>query len=331
MKQRIRKKISSKRLQNYLPNIEPLFHELIQMSESLNPEEYRTSEIRLKESVAAKFDTEAGEEFFDAMVKSFIDLDLSAFAKQIKKIRNREIKKRSKIDERFGILLSAIADAEKVCPNIGLLILFRTNPIEELAKAFDMVDLISEFENLKGEKAARCAIRLYREVAEMLYTNYLKTLAELCCALEGKTQLSYSKQLGHLSIQVHSRLRAFGYADIVDPDTGWIRNASCHGHWIYEPKLDSIFLWDLNKPKKEMKSIEVYQKAIEMYRMVTEIYYPILHIYLSDKVVNHWLPLLKYFQKNFQKILAGDKKHEDVFAGKFEKLFENLSKIDVKR
>ncbi len=332
MNQRLRKKKSIKVIDKYLPYFENMMLPIIEIAEKIDVAEFRTHEQKMREIIEKQFQTTDGNEILKSLSKMFLGIDLSSFSKEINKQLKSEIREREKNDIRFKELHRIVNETEKLYPNISIVILFRNSPFEDLVKAFEPYDLIKEFKNQKGEKAAKTAIRIYREVVEMLYENYVKAICEFTELLEGKKQIKSYQSLGVLVDQLPRRLNKLGYSELIDADAGWIRNAACHGQWKYIPEKNKIALWDKKKTGKEFSAQELFEKSMGMYNMIMENYNALIFIYLKSKMANEWLWLLKFFQKNFNQLIINNKPEKlKYMKERIEKMFAPIMKLEFKR
>lgn len=297
MKKRIRKKRSSKLIQEYTPYFENMFMPIIEIMENIDPSEFRTHELKMRESLEKQFQNAESNKLLESFIKLFSELDLFSFDKSVNKQLRIKIAERRKNDLVFNELYHLTNEIEKIYPNVSFVIFFRDNPFENFVKAFEPYDLIQEFEKSKGEKAAKTVVRIYREIAEMLYDNYVRAVCEFTELLEGKKLIKSYGSFGVLVNQLPNRLKKFGYTKLVTEDAGWIRNATCHGRWKYDPAKDKIILWDKNKPEREFSSRELFEKSMAMYHTVIESYLNLVMVYLEKKMANECLSFLKFAQK----------------------------------
>lgn len=307
MRARVIKKIAKKKFDNNSSVFDEILSPVFQIIETLDLGELRTGEFKIRQIFEKKFnsyDTKAVVSF--AIIDTFKNTDLASFAKE----SNREIKKKIKEfskDERFTTFLRMLNDAEKMYPNVGILILLQENPVDMIFKASETHDLINEFKKLKGEKAARCAVRIYREVAEFLYVNYVHAVFEFVQILEGEKDIKSTLSFGVMLKQLPARLERLGYSDLLAMDASLIRNATCHTHWKYNAADDNILFWNKNKTlERQLTSGELFEKAMAMYDMVTENYYNIIQLHFKQKIFNDWLTIFRYVIKKFDQVVKGN-------------------------
>jgi hypothetical protein len=331
MKHRVIKKENSNTLKIWLPYIENFLYSLVELSQNADLSMLRTHEQKIRETLEQQFSNKNGDDILIAIIAVIKKINLGIYSKEIKRQIKNEVKEKSEKDLRFNEIFSLVSEAEKKYSNVCFVVFFRTNPMEEFIKGCESYDLISDFENQKGEKAARNAIRIYREVAEMTYDNYVRILSELIELLEGKEVIKSHQSFGVLVSQLPKKLEKFGYFNLVDSNVGWLRNATCHGHWRYIPETDKIKLWDKTKPEKEFTSIELFKMAMNMHSMVSEIYMSIIPIYFKSKFFNEFFPLIKYVQKNFANLIEGSESHQSCAEKMLIDIFEPVTKIEFKR
>lgn len=332
MNKRIRKKKASYAFRKFANVFENMVEPFIQVAENFDPSEFRTQEFKLRELVGKQFQgIENNRDTGDALKKLITHLDFFTQAKSANRELKNERNERAQKDSRFLELDKFVTYIDTRFPNIGFIPLFVINPMELFVRAFEPSDLIEDYKKFNGEKAARTLIRIYREIAELLYYDYLKAIFQLVQILEGKSEIKLSAQFGVLAEQLPVRLKKFGYHNLVDQDAGWLRNATCHGHWKYKPENHSLVLWDQKRPEKEMGVSELYEKAMRMYSMVIENYLPFILYYLKGKVLNEWLDFLKYFQKNFTSIINGDPKKNQRLEKMILEKFSVLKQIEFKK
>lgn len=332
MKKRVKKKKENQILTQVIPHLENILGPAIKLVEGADPLEYRTNESKVKKLVEAQL---SDEQNADQLGKAFLELlpalDFKKHVKHITENFEEQIKDANNQDPRFSQLYKLLMDADKKCNNIGLILFFKKDPLETLAKLFEPQDLINEIPTLSGEKANRNTIRLFREVAELLYTDYLDSVSILLQIAEGKTSIKLSNKFGNHTNQLPKRLENLGYLNLVNAEAGWIRNAACHGHWIYNAETDKVALWDQSKPKQEMSPNELYRQALEMYAMVVENYLPLMLIYLGKKICSkEWFAILTYLQKNWEALMSGNKKIATKLSEMIEKEFTQLKEKDFK-
>lgn len=321
MKKRAQKKKVSKVIKQHEPILENMFGSVIQIAEEFNPNEYRTQEAKIKSTLEKQFEeTGNSEQFVEAFLRLFSTIDLKVYINSLQRKVKKEITEHNEKDLRFAELYRLISDAENKCTNIGCVLFFNTNPLELLSKSFEPYDLMQKVKKENGEPANRTIIRIYREVAELLYDDYLKSLYGFVQIVEGKTTVKLSNKFGNLTSQLPERLEKLGYKNLVDSNAGWMRNATCHGKWIYKPENGKTVLWDVNKKEKEFSPDEILESALNMYSMVVQNYLPLILIYLKNKICSkEWLLIIKYIQVNWNAIMNADKmKHEHA-----KKMIEN--------
>jgi hypothetical protein len=309
MKRRVQKRKELKVIKQYEPLFQNMFGSVIQIVGDFNPTEYRTQEAKIKSTLEKQLEeTSNSEQFGEAFLKLFSTLNLKSLVTSLQKTIKKEIKEHSENDVRFAELHRLVNDAESKCPNIACVLFFQSNPLELLSKSFEPYDLIQKVEEENGEHANRNIIRIYREVAELLYDDYLKALYGFVQILEGKKIIKLSNTFGNLTSQLPDRLEKLGYKNLVDSDAGWMRNATCHGRWAYKPENGKAILWDLNKSEKEFSHEELLEKALNMYAMVVNNYLSLILIYLKNKICSkEWFSILSYIQKNWSGIVNEDK------------------------
>lgn len=332
MKKRIQKKKENKILSQALPHLEHIFEPAIKILQEADPLEYRTNEAKVKKMIEGQIDDEQNaEQFGKAFFELIPAIDLKKHIKEITQNFEKQIRDANHQDLRFSQLYNLLMDADKKCNNIGLMLFYKSNPLETLAKLFEPQDLINEIPSLSGEKANRNIIRLFREVAELLYTDYLDSINMLLQVVEGKSSIKTSNKFGNHTSQLPKRLEKLGYINLVNAEAGWMRNATCHGHWHYNAETDSVVLWDQSKPKQEFSPTDVYHQALEMYTMVVENYLPLMLIYLGKKICSkEWASIFSYLQKNWKAILSEDKKKTTKLGEMIEREFTQLKQIDFK-
>ncbi len=333
MKRRVQKKKESKMLQKYEPVFENMFGSLLQLSEEFNPSEYRTQQAQIKNTLEKRLeDTQNSEQLGEAFLSFFATVDFKLLTNGLSKKLNEEIDEHIKLDERFGELFRLISDAEKKCPGISAVFFFNNNPLETHSKSLEPADLIQEFEKQKGERAGRTAVRIFREVAELVYDDYLNAIYGFVQILEGKKTIKLTNKFGNLTEQLPRRLEKLGYKNLVDSDAGWLRNATCHGRWIYKPEIGKTVLWDLNKMERALTPDELAGKAMDMYTMVLQNYLPLIMIYLSNQVCSkQWLGIIKYAQANLTSLVNGDVKKNEQVDKMIEATFSAVKAIEFKQ
>lgn len=332
MKKRIKRKKENQIITQAIPHLENIFEPAIKLIEGADPLEYRTNEAKVKKMVEGQLnDEQNAEQFGKAFLELFPAIDLKKHIKEITQKFEDQIRDANNQDPRFSELYKLLMDADKKCNNIGIILFYKIDPLQTLAKLFEPQDLINEIPLLSGEKANRNIIRLFREVAELLYADYLDSVNILLQIVEGKSSIKLSNKFGNHTNQLPKRLEKLGYFNLVIAEAGWIRNATCHGHWIYNVETDRVALWDQSKPKQELSPNELYQQALEMYAMVVENYLPLMLIYLGKKICSkEWIGILSYLQKNWKAVLSNNEKKSTKLGNMIENEFMQLKKMDFK-
>lgn len=327
MKKRIQKKKEAKIIQKYEPGLMNVLNPILQIVENFDPLEYRTEEARIQKVLNENFQYTGVREAFTEI---FPNLNLNLHFQKMRKEVKREIQEKCIQDFRFATLLQVVEDAEKMYPNIATLIIFKRNFFDTLAKGFEPYDLMHEYEAQQGERRARAAVRFFREVAEMVYSNYLKILIEFVEILECKSVIKSFQRFGVLANQLPDRLEKLGYKNLVDKDAGWLRNAACHSHWKYISDSDTILLWDTNHEKIEMTSERLFSKGLDMYVMCIEQFQSLILLYLKNKICTDWSDIIMYLQINFYKLLNDDLQVKNNLESKLEQYFSSLSHLEFK-
>jgi hypothetical protein len=328
MKKRIRKKKDTQIIERFGAPLLGLLEPVLNLAEEFNPKEIRTQEEKLRTATESELDKLDVQEFAENFLQLLIKFDFKTAAAQIRTDTRKDLADKKQADARFKDFYQLLADTEKICPNIVVMLLLTSDPRETIIKAVEPFDLIDEFPKLKGEVAARSAIRIFREVAELLYTGYLKMIAALVQIQEGKESIKVKSQFGTLAAHLPGKLASMGYLDLIEEDCGWLRNGCCHGHWRYDVKLDRLTIWDNKKPERDFSPTELFEKAMRMYSTVTAIQLLAVLLYLKEKVACEWFDLFSYFQKNLMAIIREEKPISEKALGKIENLFGHLRKIE---
>lgn len=332
MKKRSQKKKEPRLFKKYAPLLNNFIGPLEQFSENLKVGQFRTEEAHLRSILEKQFETEPnGELLMRGFLESLKTIDINRFVKIWEKEVEVEINKYIQTDERFQDLHHLLKEAEAKCFNISFVILFEKNLFELIAKSFEPLDLMEQFENQSGEIAARTAVRIYREVAELLYSDYLNVLNSYVQVIENKKTIHLSGRFGTLAAQLPKKLEKLGFNNLVDADAGWLRNATCHGHWIYKPETGKIALWDLKKPERMFTPFELVEKAMEMYMMVTSNYFSLVPLFSKSLFYhNDWLKVFRYLQLNIALLLNGHEKTNNTIDRMISELFSDLAELEFK-
>jgi hypothetical protein len=151
----------------------------------------------------------------------------------------------------------------------------------------------------------------------MVYDPYIRAITELASVASGKKEIDSSASFGVLIKTLPNKLSKLGINGLVDPDAGWLRNATSHGSWNFIPEIGKIELKDFNTPSKQFEVDEFFNKAVALYETVYYCYLHYYQFYLHNKVYNNWLPILKIGQENFDQIMKND--------GSFSRLIDKLT------
>jgi hypothetical protein len=277
--------------------------------------EYRTTQLKIQRRIEREFEKSQCPDFFQEFLILFSQAELSVVFEKIKNDIKAQYIDLVSADSHFGSLCRLVNKADKVCPNMGLAVLVREDPLEAMAKSCEPYDLIKQSENQSGEKAARTATRIFREITEHLYDNYVRTVCELTSICEGKSEIISNQNFGSIVHDLQKRLQKIGFSDIVEFDAAFLRNACSHSQWKYVPERDKIILWDLNEKSVELTPEELYQKAILMYQMSVSNLHNVLPLYYKKKLLTDWRHVFILIQHLFSK--------GDVDADKEMKLIED--------
>lgn len=195
--------------------------------------------------------------------------------------RFNENKKDELIDKdyRNKLFLELFNEADNHVPFISIAVLVRLNLQSLLRRQCEPIDLFKEYENATGEHRARITARIFREVSEMLYYNYLKILWELNSVIKGKKIISSNDSFGKILINLMNDFKG-ERLKLIEPDAGKIRNAVVHASYYYNLDKDSLIYWDKNSQKNEISVENLYEKAVRMYEISA---YNILEIFVCKE------------------------------------------------
>lgn len=323
MKRRLQKKFGAITIRKYSPLLKGFLPIFKKFAEEFNPAEYRKHAKLFRHSMEKELDLADRDSIKTGVIQIFKNIDLYSYSKEANKGINYQLKI-SNGDETFKELNQLVNEAEKICPNIFFGVFMRNNPFEMFIKGLEPYDLIHDFKSLRGEKAARTAIRIYREVAESIYDHYIRSISELISIIEGRKRIVSNQSFGTLLNQMHKKLNHLGYFQIVKPDVSFLRNACCHGDWQYDLDSDEIFLSGNNKKLIKYTPSALYDKAMELYTIAGADYFTFFNLYMKKKLFNEWLPILKYCQRHLLSIINCDQNKISFIQGRFEKEFLGL-------
>lgn len=332
MKQRKRKKNVVKAFEKYGKVFIDILEPILENVENFNPDEHRTFQHEFSKSIEKRFENVTNDkEVFEHFIKLMESVDFNSAAKEQNKKLKKELNEYEQKDKRFKQLYNLVYDAEKKCPNIGAFIFFMSNPIELFAKSNEPLDLISESDSLTGEKAGKNAIRVYREVAEYVYIDYLKAVFRFVQILEGKTEIKVPIEFGNLCKQISDKLKKYRLENLVEPEAAWIRNATCHADAPYNASIQKLVLGDRTKQiKKEFTPGEIMGKAMQLHSMVVDNYLNLVSYYFRKKAFNDWKEILSYTKKNMLAIINEDPKKIKVLQEMMQKDFSEIEKFSFK-
>lgn len=332
MKKRARKKRVTRILEKYEPSFENMFAPALEIVEEFNPSEHRTNVAKITNNLEKQFDNAQNtEQFGTAFIELFANMDFERHISELNQRNKKEVAEHTKRDERFGELYRLVYEAEKICPNVASVLFLQSNPLEIIPRSLEPYDLMQEFQSQKGEIASRTAVRIYREVAELLYNDYLKVVYSLVQVLEKKKTIRLADTFGNMARQLSIKLEKLGYKNLVEPDASWMRNATCHAQWFYKPEKGKTVLWNQKKEEREFTPDELAGKANDMYTMVVENYLPLVWIYLGNQICSkEWAAAFKYAQANLTAIIGGDQQKADYVNGMLEAEFAKLKMLEFK-
>ncbi len=209
----------------------------------------------------------------------FTELDINALLDEIKRVSNKKISEFKNEDKRIEKIINLIEDADKIVPNISIIILSRINPNDYIRRIAEPYSFIEEIENSHGEHRARSIMRFFREVCEFLYDNYARILWELVEVLDKKVEINSKGYFGNIINNLLKKLNRINLTELIEPDAAFIRNAAAHGSYEYEPKSKSIIIWDRNKAKIAIDADDLYNRAKKMYELTSM---PLFMIFITN-------------------------------------------------
>ncbi len=221
------------------------------------------------------------KEILQSVIDFIKSININDVLRELKDYNDKKINELKKSDPRIEKFFYLLEEVDKIIPNMSFIILTRIKPLEHLRKMIEPCDLFEEVEGSRGEHKARIVMRLFRDVCEYQYDNYIRILWEITSVLEYKKEINTTGTFGQLVDGLIDRLGKFDSLELIEPDAGWIRNAATHASYTYNLTNNNVIAWDRNRPAKEIETDNLLGTAQRMYSIASkslfEIY--IAHIY----------------------------------------------------
>lgn len=295
-------------------HFKPLMGKIKRLENHFDYKNYYKSEEEFKKTFEDLFAKIIKKPIVHKLLRSIIEnANISKIFNELLEFNQKQLVEMQKADPRLIKLESLIEKADKIAPYISIIILSRINIREHLKKAFEPYDLLEESEILNGQHQARLVLRLFREIYENQYDNYIRIIWELTSILKNKIFINSSILPGQIMTNLLPRLNYLNMLELIEQDAVFIRNSATHASYDYKLETHSVILWDRQKGPREYSVLELLKKAKKMYWMVSnylfwiDIYYlnksfniSELMIRLKGEILNHkkikefeinkWLP-----------------------------------------
>lgn len=175
--------------------------------------------------------------------------------------RYRELSDEAAKDAPFASLVQLMDAADARIPFVSAVVLLRGNRDEEIWNRLECNSLLMAAANENHpEKIARALMNVAGEPTEKLYKPYLRTIWSFRRLSKGKWP-KFPSTFGALVNQVAEDIQG-EFPGLIDRDVRLRRNAKCHGSWRYQPKNESVLLWDENTPAREIAVEDLAEPVI---------------------------------------------------------------------
>jgi len=245
----------------------------------------------------------------NAFIKGFKFLlnqvDLYEVLEEAKRFNENRKKVLIKKVSRNKLLFELFEEADAKIPYTSIVVLSRLDLQSLLRKQCESIDLFQQYETASGEHRARIAARIYREVSEMLYTNYIRMLGTLNHVINGDKVIKSDDSFGKILSDLKKDFNG-DRMELIEEDSSRLRNAIVHASYFYNLDNDSIIYRDKNSNKKyEIPVDSLYEKALRMYEIST---LNIIELFVFQ--INNFVlvdsGLAVFFIENKEKILEQD-------------------------
>ncbi len=243
-----------------MPWLAPPFLQLISEIQEFDPRKVATTMARVERGLASvELTPEQVKEFLQAGAAPELWHELKfALDDGV-----RQLKEAASKDARYSLVLLLMKECHERVPFLSFMVLRWLDPPTLIRRMCEPHDLLVAADRSRGEIRARALVRAFREVAEMLYEPYLRALWALSEFTHGKWP-SEPGTFGALVNACHDRFQE-SHPGLVDPDVGWLRNATAHAHWVYDPSNGTLILWDAKRPPRRISLEHLEQRVLNMY------------------------------------------------------------------